>query len=50
MHMTIALIAAIVGALLYLVSAVPPKFAELGRLLFFCGAIATLLAIGQHLP
>ena len=50
MHMTIALIAAIIGALLYLISAVPPKLGELGRMLFFCGALATLLAIGQHLP
>jgi hypothetical protein len=48
--MTIAVVAALIGALLYLVTVVPPKFAELGRILFLCGALATLLAIGQHLP
>ena len=48
-----AVLVAIVGALLYALSS-NPKLAEMGRILFFVGSLAAVLAAGAkttvHLP
>lgn len=47
--MSLPLLCAIIGALIYALAA-NPKAAEMGRLLFACGVLATLLAIGMSHP
>lgn len=43
----LALIVAVVGMLLYAL-ATNAKVAEIGRILFFCGALTFTLALGGH--
>jgi Na+/phosphate symporter len=43
----VAVIVALVGLILYLLAS-NPKAAEIGRILFFCGVMAAVLAAGNH--
>jgi Na+/phosphate symporter len=42
----LALLVCIIGLLIYVLAS-NPKLSEIGRLMFFAGLLATLLAVGQ---
>lgn len=48
MEIYLSLLIAVIGVLVYALAA-NPKFAELGRIMFFCGLLAFLITAPGHM-